>query len=232
MNQIFSYNFTLNNKGIVIVMKTLRFYLVRHGKTVWNEQGLFQGSGNSPLTDDGIQGAKLTGKALSDTPFVAAYSSTLQRTIDTATYILTDRNVPLFQHQGLNEQSFGLWEGQSISQLKDSLEYQQMRENPAHYKAKTNQGETYQQLASRAFNAIQDIINIHSTGNILIVSHGHTLRILLGLFNGATWQNHREEGKSPALLNTSISIVNYHQDQHGQSVFVIESCNDVTHLTK
>ncbi|MDO5054835.1 MAG: histidine phosphatase family protein [Pasteurella oralis] len=214
------------------MMKTLRFYLVRHGKTLWNEQGLFQGSGNSPLTDSGIQGAKLTGEALFDTPFIAAYSSTLQRTIDTATYILANRNVPLFQHQGLNEQSFGLWEGQSITQLKDCTEYHQMREDPANYKAQTNGGETYQQLAIRAFNAIRDIIKVHSKGNILIVSHGHTLRILLGLFNGATWQNHREAGKSPALLNTSISIVSYQQYSDEQGRFVIESYNDVTHLNK
>jgi len=78
--------------------KNLTFYLIRHGRTVWNEQGLLQGLGNSDLTENGVKGAKLTGVALKDVPFVAAYSSCLQRTIDTAQHILGQRSVPLFQH--------------------------------------------------------------------------------------------------------------------------------------
>lgn len=35
--------------------KQLTFYFIRHGRTQWNEQGLLQGSGNSPLTEQGIQ---------------------------------------------------------------------------------------------------------------------------------------------------------------------------------
>ena len=91
------------------MQKELTFYLVRHGRTIWNEQGLMQGSGNSDLTEEGIKNAKLTGKALRDIPFVAAYSSCLQRTIDTANHILGERQIPLFQHYGLNEHHFGNW---------------------------------------------------------------------------------------------------------------------------
>ena len=38
--------------------KNLTFYLIRHGRTVWNEQGLLQGLGNSDLTESGVKGAK------------------------------------------------------------------------------------------------------------------------------------------------------------------------------
>ena len=44
--------------------KQLTFYFIRHGRTQWNEQGLLQGSGNSPLTEQGIAGAQKTGAAL------------------------------------------------------------------------------------------------------------------------------------------------------------------------
>lgn len=37
--------------------KQLTFYFIRHGRTVWNEQGLMQGSGDSPLTEQGVLGA-------------------------------------------------------------------------------------------------------------------------------------------------------------------------------
>ena len=213
------------------MQKELTFYLVRHGRTIWNEQGLMQGSGNSDLTEEGIKNAKLTGKALRDIPFVAAYSSCLQRTIDTANHILGERQIPLFQHNGLNEHHFGSWEGLKVDSLRETAEFQQMLTCPAEYKALSNGGETWEQLAERAMNAIKDIIQIHQQGNFLIVSHGHTLRILLALFGGATWQNHREEGKSVSLLNTSINIVRYHQ-KSGENFghFVVEKVNDISHL--
>lgn len=52
----------------------LQIYLIRHGRTEWNEKGLLQGWGDSPLTEQGIIGAKLTSKALADIPFSACYS--------------------------------------------------------------------------------------------------------------------------------------------------------------
>ena len=85
--------------------KQLTFYFIRHGRTQWNEQGLLQGSGNSPLTEQGIAGALKTGVALQQVEFTAAYSSILQRAIDTAGHIIGQRPIPLFQHCGLNEQS-------------------------------------------------------------------------------------------------------------------------------
>ncbi|AAU37779.1 MULTISPECIES: histidine phosphatase family protein [Basfia] len=211
--------------------KDLRLYLIRHGRTVWNEQGLMQGWGNSALTEQGVKGAQLTGQALAEVPFIAAYSSCLQRTIDTANYILGERSVPLFQHIGLNEQFFGSWEGTNVETIRQTAEFQQMVNDPKNYQASSNGGETWQQVAERAMKAMQDIIDVHHRGDILIVSHGHTLRLLLALFAGATWQNHREQGKSVAMLNTAINMVRYVQHDEDQAgKFIIERLNDAAHL--
>ena len=206
--------------------KQLTFYFIRHGRTVWNEQGLMQGSGDSPLTEPGVLGAQKTGKALQSIPFVSAYSSCLKRTIDTANHIIGERDIPLFQHRGLNEHSFGRWEGTNVELLRPLPEFKQMISDPANYKAESNGGETYEQLGKRALAAVHDIIKVHQEGNILVVSHGHTLRLLIALLNGATWQNHRDEGKSVSLLNTAISIVNYDSEKG----FSLEKLNDVAHL--
>lgn len=206
--------------------KQLTFYFVRHGRTVWNEKGLMQGHGDSPLTEQGILGAKKAGRALSQVDFTAAYSSVLKRTIDTAENIIGKRDIPLFQHKGLNEQFFGEWEGQWVEPLREHPEFKQMISDPANYKAESNGGETFEQLANRAMAALHDIIKIHNNGNILIVSHGHTLRLLLALLGGSTWQNHREEGKSVSLLNTAISVVHY----DSENGFTVEKINDASHL--
>ena len=180
--------------------KQLTFYFIRHGKTVWNTEGLMQGHGDSPLTEEGINGAKKTGVALN--------------------------HIPLFHHKGLNEQYFGSWEGKVVDTLREHPEFKQLIKDPANYKAQVNGGETFEQLGERAMKALQDIIKIHDHGNILIVSHGHTLRLLLALLNGATWQNHRDEDQSVSLINTSISIVHY-DDENG---FRVEKMNDADHL--
>ena len=175
----------------------------------------------------GITGAQKTGVALQQVEFTAAYSSILQRAIDTAGHIIGQRSIPLFQHCGLNEQSFGSWEGMQIADLRKLTEFKQMTNEPAAYKALSNGGETFEQLAVRAMAALYDIIKVHQSGaNILVVSHGHTLRLLLSLLGGATWENHRDEGKSVSLLHTSISIVKY----DSESGFHIEQLNDVAHL--
>ena len=211
--------------------KHLTFYLVRHGRTLWNEQGLLQGFGNSALTELGVKGAKQTGAALQHIPFVAAYSSCLQRTIDTAQYILGERDVPLFQHKGLNEQYFGSWEGLPVEKLRSLDEFNQMLKDAPNYKAQSNGGETFEQLAKRAMKALQDIIQVHEQGNILIVSHGHTLRLLLALLAGTGWQEHRDEGKSQSLLNCAINIVHYKQSHATDGKFIIETINDAGHLS-
>lgn len=206
--------------------KQLTFYFIRHGRTVWNEQGLLQGNGDSPLTEQGISGAQKTGIALKDVPFVAAYSSILQRTISTAQHIIGERDIPLFQHKGLNEHYFGSWEGLVVDTLREHPEFKQMIADPANYKAQANSGETYETLGERVLSALHDIIKVHDNGNILVISHGHSLRLLLALLDGATWQNHRDEGKSVSLLNTAISVVHYDSEKG----FTIEKINDTEHL--
>ncbi|MFU2047749.1 histidine phosphatase family protein [Avibacterium gallinarum] len=211
--------------------KQLTFYLVRHGRTVWNEQGLLQGQGDSPLIAEGIEGAMKTGEHLANVPFVAAYSSVLKRAMDTTQYIIGERNIPFFQHKGLNEHFFGSWEGVLVDSIRQSEEFQQMTKDPANYQAKSNGGETFGELAERAMQAVYDIINVHNEGNILLVSHGHTLHLLLALFNGSTWQNHRENPRVTRLANTSISIVRYEQaENENVGRFVLETVNSTAHL--
>ena len=139
--------------------------------------------------------------------------------------------MPLFQHKGLNEQYFGSWEGLPVEKLRSLDEFNQMLKDAANYKAQSNGGETFEQLAKRAMKALQDIIQVHEQGNILIVSHGHTLRLLLALLAGTGWQEHRDEGKSQSLLNCAINIVHYEQSNETDGKFIIETINEAGHLS-
>lgn len=211
--------------------KQLTFYFVRHGRTAWNDAGLLQGGGDSPLTAAGIADAKATALALQSVDFAAAYSSNLTRAIDTTTLILAQRPIPQFQHRGLNEQFFGSWEGQKISELRQLAEFQTMSHDPLNYQARSCGGETYQALLQRSRQAVQDIIAVHQQGNILVVSHGHTLRLLLHVLAGGCLQQHRDPTCSPSILNTAITQFEYWQTAANPSgSFELIKLNDVTHL--
>lgn len=64
-------------------------YLMRHGQTLFNQQGKMQGWCDSPLTELGKQQAKAAAEYFNDIPLGSAYSSTSERTSDTLELITT-----------------------------------------------------------------------------------------------------------------------------------------------
>ena len=68
--------------------KTVHFYYVRHGETLFNHYNRMQGRSDSPLTAQGIEQVKLSAKALRNINFAFAYCSSAERARDTASYIL------------------------------------------------------------------------------------------------------------------------------------------------
>lgn len=187
----------------------LNIYLVRHGKTVWNIEGRLQGSGDSPLLEEGIEGAKQAGRTLKAVPFAAAYSSMQKRAQDTANYLLAENqqpNIPHFHHAGLNEMGFGRWEKMKSVDLYDNDEYWLMKRTPAEYKALQSGGETYEQVYQRAMQALTEIAEKHKDDeNVLIVAHGMTLTILTAVLRGLPWFDCRDESKHSFVMNTAIN---------------------------
>ncbi|KAI0723888.1 phosphoglycerate mutase-like protein [Cerioporus squamosus] len=97
-----------------------RVYIVRHGETDFNRQGIVQGQIDTPLNDAGVEQARLTADALEDTPFEVAYSSDLQRARRTAEIILEKHpGVKLETTPALRERHMGDWQGGSIANRSD-----------------------------------------------------------------------------------------------------------------
>jgi 2,3-bisphosphoglycerate-dependent phosphoglycerate mutase len=69
-------------------MDTVRVYIVRHGETEENRQGIIQGQLDTQLNSEGEKQADLAAKALKDVPFDICYSSDLRRAVNTAERIL------------------------------------------------------------------------------------------------------------------------------------------------
>ncbi len=93
----------------------MKLYFVRHGKTLWNLEGRFQGaSGDSPLLDEAKNDIRAVGKRLAKIPFDAVYSSDLQRAVTTTGIILKEiHNPPTIDYTDqLREWQLGRLEGE------------------------------------------------------------------------------------------------------------------------
>lgn len=89
--------------------------LVRHGRSVYNDERRVQGMANSDLTATGKRNAIALGRglALAGKQYDAAYSSDLTRAKDTAELVLQgmDSKLPVKIDTGLREENYGHYEG-------------------------------------------------------------------------------------------------------------------------
>ena len=82
-------------------------YLTRHGQTVWNLDKRLQGSGNSELTDHGIEQAEQLKKRVDSIQLDTIYTSPLERARKTANIIRGNRNIEIIEVDAFKEISFG-----------------------------------------------------------------------------------------------------------------------------
>ncbi|NJM60177.1 MAG: histidine phosphatase family protein [Oscillatoriales cyanobacterium RU_3_3] len=106
---------------------TTRIILVRHGQSIYNQQGLYQGCcDDSLLTEKGRLTAYQTGLFLSNISLDAVYSSPLKRARETASEILSaiatiaDTHPELHVHQNLKEIDLPAWNGLSLNTFENT----------------------------------------------------------------------------------------------------------------
>src|ERR1700753_145762 len=93
-----------------MIEKTL--YIVRHGQTDLNKQGIVQGRGmNTDLNDEGRHQAGQFFEAYKSVPFDKIYISELKRTQQSIQQFI-DLGIPYEKLEGLDELAWGILEGQ------------------------------------------------------------------------------------------------------------------------
>ena len=159
-------------------------YLTRHGQTMWNLEKRLQGTQNSPLTKAGIMQAEDLRDRLKDIDVDIIYTSPLERAYKTAEIIKGNKEIPLLVHNGLMEINFGAWEGMTLEEIEGveeyKYEYSKFFNTPSKYTP--FKGESVSDFVHRIQHSIIDIINENRGKNILIVTHGMTLKFLMTLF--------------------------------------------------
>lgn len=150
----------------------MKIYLVRHSKTLWNEQRRLQGHKDSPLTKEGIENAYALKEYLNKEhiTFDKVFSSPILRAYSTAMAIADKDDI--IQDKRLLEMNFGDYEGQYI---KDLLEmkpcYYDYMWNQPHLFDRLPNGESYEEVLTRIDSFFRELIS-KDYKSVLIVTHG------------------------------------------------------------
>lgn len=163
-------------------MKETTLYFVRHGETDPNRQRIMQGRRvNAPLNRNGRMQADALAQRFSDIPLNAIYSSSLLRAIETADAVARRHpHVPRYRLDGLDEMCWGVFEGEPWSdRLQAMLTEMYARWDAGDYDYRVEEGESIYDVQRRCSSAVEQILEQNTGGNILVVSHGRLLRVLL-----------------------------------------------------
>ena len=188
-------------------------YLARHGETAWSLTGQHTGLTDLPLTEAGERNARRLRGRLSRIVFDRVFTSPLRRTMRTCE--LAGFGSVAEIDPDLVEWDYGEYEGRrSVEILAERPDWQLFRDGAPG-------GESPQQVAERADRVVDRLRA--ASGNVLIFSSGHFLRMLAGSWVGME----PYEARSLMLSTASLSVLGY---EHNLEQPAIQLWNDTNHL--
>lgn len=180
-------------------------YLVRHGQSRANAEGILAGHLDSPLNSIGRQQAKELGELAKNAGlrFDHIYCSPLIRAKETAQIIakLTDSPEPIVLDE-LIERDFGILTGRSYLDIPNfATEF--LDSNKIGYFLNGEGVESFPRALKRAQKVLGIIHRKHKTGKVLLAAHGDIGMMLFAAFHKTPWKEaltHFHFGNSELLL--------------------------------
>ncbi len=155
----------------------MKIYIARHGQTQFNVENRY--GGNSNLTEKGISHANIVGGYLSDIKFSKIYSSTLQRSIDTAKIISKHhKNTEIISLDIIKEVDCGMLEGMSWYDFQDDYPKIYAERKKDKYNYLVPGAESYKTALDRVKPFLLKIISENQ--DVLLVGHQAINRTMIG----------------------------------------------------
>ncbi len=139
----------------------MKIIIVRHGQTIDNEKGLFQGHNPGILTEKGREQTKELALKLKDEKINAIYSSDLKRVLDTTEEIRKyHKDIPFHIVKELREIDCG-----SLGGTKYHEDFDWFKDLP-------DDAESMEQLGERASRFVKEVYKKYPNSTVLFVGSG------------------------------------------------------------
>jgi probable phosphoglycerate mutase len=182
---------------------SLIIYFLRHGETTASQAGGYCGTLDPDLTPEGYQMAEDFSHYYSHMSWAAAFSSPQRRAVATAKPLCDAAGIQMLLKDGLRELAYGQWEGKTPEEVNHEFHdnYVRWLADPG-WNAPTG-GERGVDVSRRGSLVIEEIERTCATGNVLVVSHKATTRIMLCSLIGIDVGRYRDRFSMP-VASTSI----------------------------
>jgi broad specificity phosphatase PhoE len=183
---------------------SLTLYFLRHGETQASQTGGYCGVLDVNLTPEGHRMAEEFAAAYKSLPWAAVFSSPLRRSMDSARPLCAAVDLETQLRDGLKEIAYGQWEGKTPEEVNRRFHDEYVRWlADAGWNAPTG-GERGVDVARRSSVVLEEIERTYLSGNVLVVSHKATTRIMICSLLGIDVGRYRDRISMPVA---SLSIV-------------------------
>ena len=167
-----------------------KIFLFRHGQTTYNQQKIFTGWSDPPLTDLGIKQAEYLAQLLKSTLLNIAYQSRLLRSRHTLEIILNlhPECKEIITDDRIIERSYGDLATQKHQDIIDKYGQDQFDIWHRSYHTPPPKGESFDDVEVRVGEFITDLKKLYSGKdlNIAISAHGNSIRLFRKILESTT----------------------------------------------
>lgn len=202
-------------------MHSTQLILIRHGETVWNRRGRWQGHLDSDLTPLGLQQADAVAVRLADVDFAALYSSDLGRAWRTAEAIATRKRCEIIGEPLLRERGLGVLQGLTYAEIEQQQPAEFERFSARDTDHVIAGGESIRQKHERAVRFMRQLVERHAGQTVVAVTHGGILDSVFRHAVGLPLTVPRRWGLYNASLNTF---------SHENGKWILTGWADIVHL--
>ncbi|PDT30778.1 phosphoglycerate mutase [Rhizobium sp. L9] len=197
-------------------------YLLRHGETVWNRLGRFQGQLDSQLTNRGIEQADIVARLLHatvsrDLGSFEMQVSPLGRARETAQRVHHVLPIVIREVDLLKEVTVGSWDGMTRFEIDNEFPGILDGTDAFNWYFRSPDGESFDAACSRASSWIASVKR-----PTVAISHGLFGRIIRGVYAGMSRKDMLElpvpQNAFHCLKNGEISFISGEADLHSSGI--------------
>ena len=202
---------------------TTSFIVLRHGETIENATGRWQGQLDGALTELGMAQAAAMGRRLRETSIDCVYASDLGRTQHTAQLITAQIGHDIRLDPRLRERHYGIFQSLTTAEMAERHPEAWARHLSADPDFALPGGESQKQLRDRSLAFFHEAVVRHADQTVLVVTHGGVLNCLLRFVLGLTLQQPRRF----AVRHTA-----FNRFAHSDDGWMLEVWGDISHLAE